>query len=105
MEPPVLASPEDDETLFMYLAISDDAVITVLFKEGEDGRQRLVFYVSKSLVGIETRYIHLEQAALALWIAAKKLFSYFQAHLIVLLTNLAFRSTIYKLDLSGRMAF
>ena len=42
--------------------------------------------------------------ALALRVATKKLCSYFQAHPIVLLTNLPFRSTIHKPDLFGRMA-
>ena len=88
----------------MYLAVSDVAVSVILFKEGEDGRQRLVFFVSKSLADEETKYNPLEQAALALRIAAKKLRSYFQTHPIVLLTNLPLRRTIHKLDLSGRMA-
>ena len=35
---------------------------------------------------------------------AKKLSPYFQAHLIVVLTNLPLQSTIHKLDLSRRMA-
>ena len=102
-EPPILASPEAGETLFMYL-ISDVTVSDVLFKEGEDGRQRPVFFVSKSLTDAETRYNHLEQVALALRIAAKKLRPYFQAHPIMVLTNLPLRSTIHKSDLSGRMA-
>ena len=75
-----------------------------MFKEGENGRQRLVFFVKKSLAEIETGYKHLEQAALALRIAAKKLCPYCQAHPIVLLTNLHFQSTTHKPDLSGRMA-
>ena len=88
----------------MYLAVSDVVVNAILFKEGEDGRQRLVFFVSKSLADVETRYNHLEHAALALQIAPKKLRLYFQAHLIVVLTNLSLRSTIHKPDLSERMA-
>ena len=103
-EPPVLASPEAGETLFIYLAVSDVSVSVVLIKEGEDGRQRPVFFVRKSLADVETRYNHLEHAALALQIAAKKLRSYFQAHSIVVLTNLPIQSTIHKPDLSGRMA-
>ena len=99
-EPPILTSPEAGETLFMYLAVSDVTVSVVLFKEGEDGRQRPVFFVSNSLADVGTRYNHLDQAALALQIAAKKLCSYFQAHPIVLLTNLPLRSTIHKPDLS-----
>ena len=76
-EPPILSSPEAGETLFMYLAVLDVVVSTVLFKEGEEGRQRPVIFVSKSLVDAETRYNHLEQAALALRMAAKKLRLYF----------------------------
>ena len=64
---------------------------------------RPVFFVNKSLVDAKTRYTHLEQAALALRMAAKKLHPYFQAHPIVVLTNLPLRSTIHKPDLSGRM--
>ena len=41
---------------------------------------------------------------MALKVAAKKLRPYFQAHPITVLTNLPLRSTIHKLDLSGRMA-
>ena len=63
-----------------------------------------MFFVSKSLADAETRYNHLEQAALALRIAAKMLRLYFQAHPIVVMTNLPLRSTIHKPDLSGRMA-
>ena len=88
----------------MYLVVFDIVVSVVLFKEGEDERKRLVFFVSKSLADAETIYIHLEQAALALQTSAKNLHPYFQAHPIVVLTNLPLRSTIHKLDLSGRMA-
>ena len=90
-------------TLFIYLAVSDTTVSAALFKKNEDGRQRLMFFVSKSLADAETRYNHLEQAALALRIAAKKLRPYFQAHPIVVLTDLPLWSTIHKPDLSGRM--
>ena len=89
-EPLVLASPEADETLFIHLAVSDVAVSVVLFKDCEDRSQRPVFFVRKSLADVETRYIHLKQAALALWIETKKIRPYFQAHPIVVLTNLPF---------------
>ena len=86
------------------MAVLDTAVSATLFKENEDGKQRSVFFVNKSLADAETRYSRLEQAALALRIAAKKLRPYFQAHPIVVLTDLPLRSTIHKPDLSGKMA-
>ena len=62
-----------------------------------------MFFINKSLANAETRYTHLEHATLALRMAAKKLRPYFQAHPIVVLTNLPLRSTIHKPDFSGRM--
>ena len=103
-EPPILTSPNIGETLFVYLAVSDTAVSATLFKENEDSKQKPVFFVSKSLADAETKYSRLEQAALALRIGAKKLRPYFQAHPIVVLTDLPFWNTIHKPNLSGRMA-
>ena len=76
-EPSILASLEAGETLFVYLAVSDVVLSATLFKENADGRQRLVFFVSKSLADAETRYNHLEQVPLSLWVATKKLRPYF----------------------------
>ena len=103
-KPPILASPDVGESLLVYLAVSEVAVIAALFKENNDIRQKPVFFISKSLADAETRYSHLEQATLALRIAAKKLRPYFQAHPIVVLTDLPLRSTLHKPDFSRRMA-
>ena len=65
-KPPILASPIVGETLFVYLAVSKLAVSAALFKENNDIRQKLVFFVNKSLADAETRYSHLEQAALTI---------------------------------------
>ena len=103
-EPSILVSPGHGDTLYLYLATSEIAVSVALFKECEDEKLRPVFFISKSLTDTETRYTHLEQAALALWTAAQKLRPYFQAHPVVVLTDLQLCGTIHKPDLSGRMA-
>ena len=103
-EPPILVSPEAGDTLYLYLAASDIAVSAALFKECGDVKLRPVFFISKSLTDAETRYSHLERAALALRTAAQKLRPYFQAHPVVVLTDLPLWGTIHKPDMSGRMA-
>ena len=107
-ELPILASLGVGDTLYLYLAVLEASVSAALLnqkhKEEENRKHKLIFLVSKSLFEAEAWYTHLEQAALALRVAIKKLRPYFQAHPIVVLTNLPFRSTIHKLDLSGRMA-
>ena len=99
-EPPVLANPKAGNTLYLYLAVSNVLVSAALFKENENRKQRPIFFVSKSLSKLETQYTLLEQAVLALSMAAKKLRPYFLAHPIIVLTNLPLRSTIHKPDLS-----
>ena len=103
-EPPILMSPEAGDTLYLYLEASDIAVSAALFKECGDAKLRHVFFVSKSLIDAGTRYSHLKRAALALWTAAQKLNSYFQAHPVVVLTDLPLRATIHRPDMFKRMA-
>ena len=88
IEPPVLASLKAGDTLYLYLTVSEASISAVLFKEDENRKQRPILFVSKSLSEVETCYTRLKQATLALRVAAKKLRPYFQAHLIVVLTNL-----------------
>ena len=63
-----------------------------------------MFFVRKSLTDVETRYTYLERATLALRTAAQKLRPYFQAHPVVVLTDLPLRGTIHKPNMSGMMA-
>ena len=75
-----------------------------LFKEYENRKQRPIIFVSNSLADTETRYNHLEQMALALRVAMKKLCPYFKAHPIVVVSDLPLWSIIHKPDLFGRIA-
>ena len=103
-EPSILVSQDAGDMLYLYLEVSKVSVSETLFKEDENRKQRPIFFIRKSLSEVETRYTRLEQVALALRVAAKRLRPYFQAHPIVLLTNLSLRSTIHKPNFSGRMA-
>ena len=63
--PPIMSSPEADEVLFVYIAVAPHAVSLVLIRM-DNGIQRPVFYVSKSLHEAEIRYLSLEKAILAI---------------------------------------
>ncbi|XP_060968756.1 uncharacterized protein LOC133036250 [Cannabis sativa] len=54
--PPVLAKPITRETLFVYLAISEDAISAAIVRE-EGKYQQPIYYVSKRLLGAESRLI------------------------------------------------
>ena len=75
MRAPMLTALELGEDLFMYLSVSDHAVSVVLLRD--QGVQQPVYYISKKLVDVETRYLPLEKLVLALVHAMRKLPHYF----------------------------
>ena len=71
-----MSSPEADEVLFAYIIVALHAVSLVLIRV-DDGIQRTIYYVSKSLREAEIRYLPLEKAILAVVQATRKLPHYF----------------------------
>ncbi|XP_052204113.1 uncharacterized protein LOC127809393 [Diospyros lotus] len=102
VSPPVLAKPQPGESLYIYLAASDEAVSSILVRE-EDKVRKPVYYVSKRLAGAEICYTPTEKLAYALVIFAQKLRPYFEAHHVIVLSNQPLRHVLGKSDLSGRM--
>ncbi|XP_060969563.1 uncharacterized protein LOC133036821 [Cannabis sativa] len=90
------------EVLSIYLAVSEYAISSVLIRE-DQGRQYLVYYVSKRLLDAETGYPQMEKLAFALVISSRKLRPYFQAHSIEVLTNYPLRQVLAKPETSGRL--
>ena len=101
--PPIMSSPEVDEVLFAYLVVAPHAISFVLIRE-DSGVQRPVYYVSKSLHEAEVRYLSLEKAILEVVHATSKLPHYFQAHTVVILTQLRLKSILRSADYTGRIA-
>ena len=101
--PPIMSSPVVDEVLFAYLTVALYAISLVLIRV-DNGIQRPVYYVSKSLNEAEVRYLPLENAILAVVHATRKLPHYFQAHTVVVLTQLPLKSILRSVDYTGRIA-
>ena len=101
--PPIMSNPEVDEVLFAYIAVAPHAVSLVLIWV-DSGIQRPVYYVSKSLHEAEVHYLPLEKAILVVVHATRKLPHYFQAHTVVVLTQLPLRSILRSADYTRRIA-
>ena len=71
---------------------------TTLVKTDDEGRQRVVYFVSKMLIDAKTHYIDFDRIALALRVVAKNLRPYFQAHRIVVLSSYPIKAIIHKPD-------
>ncbi|KAL2251473.1 UNVERIFIED_CONTAM: Retrovirus-related Pol polyprotein from transposon [Sesamum indicum] len=100
--PPLLANPRPGDILYLYLAVSEHAVSSVLVRE-ENRVQNLVYYVSKMLQGAELRYSLVEKFVLALVTSARRLRPYFQSHKIIVLTNQPLKSILSRPEVSGRL--
>ena len=98
-----MSSPEPDEVLFAYIAVALYAVNLVLIR-ADGGVQQPVYYVSKSLHEAEVRYLPLEKAILAIVLGTHKLPHYFQAHTVVILTQLPLKAILRSADYTGRIA-
>ena len=98
-----MSSPEPDEVLFAYIAMAPYAVSLVLIRVN-GGVQRPVYYVSKSLHEAEMRYLPLKKAILAIVLGIRKLPYYFQAHTVVVLTQLPLKAILRSADYTGRIA-
>ena len=101
--PPIMSRPEVDEVLFAYIAVASHTVSLVLIRV-DSGVQRPIYYVSKSLHEAEVRYLPLEKAILVVVHGTHKLSHYFQAHTVVVLTELPLKTILRSADYTRRIA-
>ena len=85
--PPLLTKSKVGETLYLYLMTLMEAVSSILVQEDENRIQRSIYYTSKVLHNTKIRYSKVEKMVYALIISSQQLCLYFQAYLIVILTD------------------
>uniref|UniRef100_A0A2N9HMM7 Uncharacterized protein n=1 Tax=Fagus sylvatica TaxID=28930 RepID=A0A2N9HMM7_FAGSY len=100
---PLLSTPVTEESLYIYLTVSEHAVSAAIVRE-DYNIQKPVYYTSKTLDGAESRYLPLEKLAFALVCSTKKLPHYFQAHTMVVLTEQPLKAVLRSADFSGRIS-
>ena len=98
--PPLLSPSQPSEELFLYLAVSPAAVSATLIRE-EDKVQKPVYYANRALRGAKERYPPMEKLAFVLVTVARKLKSYFQAHMVIVLTDKPLRRAMSNPDAAG----
>lgn len=101
-ELPLLTKLVIREALYLYIIVGEHSISSVLVKK-EGIAQIPVYFVSKVLQGLETRYTKIEKAVQAVMTTSRKLRAYFLSHLIKFCTNLSFKQTLGRPDLSVQM--
>ena len=87
----------------MYLDVTNHAVTVVLLKL-DQGVQKPIFFVSKTLMEAETRYLLLEKVVFAIIHVVRRLPHYFQAHTIVVLTEHPLQALLRWSNFTRRIA-
>ena len=103
LSPPLLSPSMPGEELYLYIAVSQAAVSAALVRN-DGGSQRPVYFISRAFRRAEERYPRMEKLALALITAARKLKPYFQAHMIVVLSDQPLKKVMSSPEAAGRMA-
>ena len=98
-----MSSPEMDKVLFVLIVVAPHVVSLVLIQV-DSGIQRPVYYVSRSLHKAKIRYLPLEKTVLAIVHTTHKLPHYFQAHIVVVLTQVPLRALLHIADYKRRIA-
>ncbi|RDX81360.1 Retrovirus-related Pol polyprotein from transposon 17.6, partial [Mucuna pruriens] len=100
--PPILVRPEPGQPLYLYMSVTETAISSVLIQEKKK-EQCSVYFISKTLQGLEKRYQKIERGALALVMASCRLCPYFQSFSIIVHTDLPIQQVLRKPDLTRRM--
>jgi len=100
--PTVIQKPRSDQTMIVYLSVSEEAVIAILVQKVEK-EERPVYLFSQRLHAAETRYQMIEKVAFALVLTARWMRPYFQNHTIMVRTDYLIFKILSKPDLAGQM--
>ncbi|CAN6713622.1 unnamed protein product [Malus baccata var. baccata] len=83
--PPVLVPPQRGKPLKLYISASERSIGSLLAQNNEGGKEHAVYYLSRILTEVETRYSPVERLCLALYFTASKLRHYmlpYHVHII-----------------------
>ena len=102
-----LTSPDPKEILLHYSSAYQKAVSAALVVEREtDGtrKQYPVYFASEALAGSKLHYSELEKIAYAVIMASRKLRHYFEAHIIIAISNQPLHDLLHNREASPRIA-
>jgi len=71
-KPPVLVAPTSGKPFLLYVKAMDHSLGALLAQKDDNGREQAIYYLSRTLIGAESRYNPIEKECLALVFAIQK---------------------------------
>ncbi|KAM1411305.1 hypothetical protein ACFXTO_024189 [Malus domestica] len=102
--PPVLAPPQRGKPLKLYISASEKSIGSLLAQNNEGEKEQAVYYLSRILTEVETRYSPVEKLCLALYFTASKLRHYMlPCHVHIIAKTDVIKYMLSKPMLTGRI--
>jgi len=103
--PPVIGALIPGKPLILYIATQERSLGALCAQENEEGKERALYYLSRTLVGVELHYSPIEKMCLALMFVVQKLRHYLQAHKVRVISKAdPVKYILSRPVLSGRLA-
>jgi len=103
LHPPVLAPYRHGEPLWLYVSATEHAFEVMLAKKEEDGKERVVYFISWTLIEYETRYTPIEKLCQCIVFSTERLRHYMINNITHVLTQVdPLRYLMSKSCLNGR---
>jgi hypothetical protein len=108
-EPLILAAPQAQEPMLLYITANNKAVsVAVVVEHKEEDNeyhvQRSVYYVSEVLIESKQCYAHWQKLVYGVFMASHKLKHYFQEHLITVFSSAPLGDIIQNREATGWVA-
>ncbi|XP_075659140.1 uncharacterized protein LOC142629025 [Castanea sativa] len=105
LNPPVLSALIPRKPLVLYIAAQERSLGALMAQENKEGKERALYYLSRTLNGAELNYSPIEKMCLALFFAIDKLEHYMQAHTVRLVAKAdPIKYVLARPVVSGRIA-
>src|SRR3954467_5073570 len=105
---PILAAPMEKEPMMLYIAATNRMVSAVMVVERPEKAkakqvQRPVYYTSEVLSASKQNYPHYQKMCYGVYMVAKRLKPYFQAHPITVVSSAPLADIMVNRDATGRV--
>lgn len=99
-----MVAPVAGRPLRLYVSAAQETIGTFLAQEDDKGQERAVYYFSRILTEVESRYLPMEKLCLALYAAAIKLRHYLLVTTVQIVSKVNLvRYLLHRPHLNGRL--
>ena len=86
-KPPVLVAPKSGKPFLIYVKATSHSLSALLAQDDDNGHEQAVYYLSRTMVGAESRYPMIERECLALVFAIQKMRHYLVGQTIYVISK------------------